>query len=122
MPVFPVTAEPDPRPVYDSQDTPPHNTRSAVLAEADRLVNGERNVDYGDPIADFARTADFWTTYLSSVRGLASPLEAHDVAVLMALLKISRIAWSPDKEDHWVDLAGYAACGADCVERAERRS
>ena len=31
----------------------------------------------------------------------------------MALLKIARIASSPAKEDNWVDLAGYAANGAE---------
>jgi len=29
----------------------------------------------------------------------------------MALLKLSRIAWQPNKTDSWIDLAGYAACG-----------
>lgn len=120
MPAF-VIEEPAQRPAHNPPESQ-RNVRAAVLAEAGRLVNGERNFDYGDPIADFARTAEFWTTYLSSTRGLASPLDAHDVAALMALLKISRIAWSPDKEDHWVDLAGYAACGADCVAREEPRS
>jgi hypothetical protein len=38
---------------------------------------------------------------------------------MMMCLKISRISWVPDKEDNWIDLAGYAACGWDCVEREE---
>jgi hypothetical protein len=83
-----------------------------LLREAEQLVNGDRNAQYGDPNQDFARTAAFWQTYLD---GIDRPLESHDVAILMMLLKVSRLAWSPDKWDSWVDAAGYAACGADCV-------
>ena len=34
---------------------------------------------------------------------------------MMALLKIARIATGGPKEDSWVDLAGYAACGGEIV-------
>jgi len=88
------------------------SNRSSVLHEADALVNGERNIDYGDPIADFRRTADLWSAYLGGVK-----LQPHDVAAMMSMLKLSRIRWSPEKRDHWVDLAGYAACGYDCSVR-----
>ncbi len=95
------------------------NTRKQVLETAEELVNGDRNVDYGDPISDFRTTANMWSAYLS--RRLDSPvsLQPHDVAAMMMCLKISRISWVPDKEDNWIDLAGYAACGWDCVEREE---
>jgi hypothetical protein len=43
-------------------------------------------------------------------------IDTWDVAIMMNLLKISRLSWSPTKEDHWVDAAGYAACGAECVD------
>jgi hypothetical protein len=36
---------------------------------------------------------------------------------MMALVKISRITPSPNIDDHWIDLAGYAACGGEVVER-----
>lgn len=100
---------------------PINNNRTSVLHEADSLVNGDRNDSYGDPIDDFATTADFWTTYLRRVvdRRESSQLQPHDVAVMMTLLKLSRISWSPDKRDHWVDGAGYLACGWDCVVREE---
>jgi hypothetical protein len=39
----------------------------------------------------------------------------HDVAAMMALLKGSGVRWSAEREDSWVDLAGYAACGAHCA-------
>jgi hypothetical protein len=38
-------------------------------------------------------------------------MSAHDVAAMMIMIKLSRIAWTPEDIDHWVDIAGYAACG-----------
>jgi hypothetical protein len=115
----------------------PRNIRGLLLAEADRLVNGDRNASYGDPNQDFARTADFWNTYMAGVaeRKLAHAtdeqradalaliyqlLDPHDVAWMMVLLKASRSTVSPTKFDHYVDAAGYAACGADCATEDER--
>lgn len=87
------------------------NSRSRMLHEAEKLVNGDRNNQYGPPDQDFQRTADLWTIYLDGRR----IIEAHDVAVMMALLKISRLSWKPNHPDSWIDLAGYAACGYDII-------
>ncbi len=38
-------------------------------------------------------------------------IDEADVAVMGALIKVARLAETPDHEDSWVDLAGYAACG-----------
>ena len=35
------------------------------------------------------------------------------MAVMMVLLKISRIRVSPDKADHWVDICGYSALAGE---------
>lgn len=83
--------------------------RSEVLAEANLLITGERNNQYGEPTQDFTRTARMWSAYLGI------DVKPHDVAALMALLKLSRIAWQPEKRDSWVDLAGYAGCGYETV-------
>lgn len=110
--------------------------RKSLLDEAASLVDGDRNVQYGDPREDFARTAAYWNTHLKGVairrmydRGwdtdnewaedflafVESMLSSYDVAIMMMMLKMSRLSWSPDKKDHWVDVAGYAACGFDCA-------
>jgi len=89
--------------------------RASILAEAAELVNGDRNNQYGDPIQDFRRTADMWNAYLGLKGG--DRLLPHDVASMVAMVKLSRIRWSPRKRDHWADLAGYAACGYDCSVR-----
>ena len=89
------------------------NPRRQLLTDADTIINGDRNAAYGPPTQDFDRTAAMWAAYLGR------PITAHDVAAMMMLLKVSRIAWSPDKRDHWLDAAGYAACGWECVEAEE---
>jgi hypothetical protein len=105
------------RHVQEPTDPP----RTELLREAVRLINGDRNNDYGDPVDDFAMTAQLWQTYLRramEARSLEEVyLDPHDVAVMMMLLKISRLSWTPAKRDHWLDIVGYAGCGWDCIER-----
>lgn len=102
--------------------TPEETVRRDLLNEAAELVNGDRNCQYGDPIGDFKCIADMWSAYLRRKQEIPESfeLEPHDVAALMSLLKISRIGWSPEKKDHWTDLAGYAACGYDCTLREKQ--
>ena len=95
------------------------NERKQVLHDAANLIVGDRNEDYGDPYEDFGMTADLWHEYLNRIikRKGGLVVEPHDVAVMMVLLKVSRLSWTPAKRDHWVDIAGYVGCGWDCVTR-----
>lgn len=93
--------------------------RSGVLAEAETLITGDRNNQYGPPHQDFQRSAEAANAYgYRGPHGL--PLQAHDIAILISLVKVSRITWQPDKRDNWVDLAGYAACGYECVIETQK--
>ena len=83
-------------------------TRKEILETAAKCVVGDREEDYGSPEQKFDRIAAFWNTYL----GVAT-ITAKDVAAMLALLKIARIATGHAKNDNWVDLAGYAACGGE---------
>jgi hypothetical protein len=87
-------------------------TREEILATAKECVCGDREQDYGSPESNFARIAEFWATYTGY------PIEAKDVAAMLALLKIARIASGHAKSDNWVDLAGYAACGGEIETEA----
>lgn len=91
--------------------------RAWVLAEATRLITQERNNQYGPPTQDFDRWAG-----AASAMGYQGPngrpLRAHDLAILMSLLKISRLMWTPEKADSWIDLAGYAGCGYEVATTA----
>lgn len=74
-----------------------------------KIVMKDRNSAYGDPEDNFGDIAAFWSTYLDH------PITSYDVAAMMILVKCSRMKTSPFATDHWVDAAGYAACGAEAA-------
>jgi|TARA_R110000851_G_scaffold68031_1_gene153138 hypothetical protein len=84
-------------------------TRSKILMEADELINGDREQDYGTPQESFGCIADMWTAYLSH------PVTAADACHMMALLKIARLRNGPNRDSN-VDGAGYMALGAEMSE------
>lgn len=71
------------------------------LQEADRIVAGPRQADYGHPAEDFARTGRMW----GAILGIPDVPPAL-VGLCMAALKISREVNLP-KRDNLVDIAGY---------------
>lgn len=92
-------------------------TRADILHVAEKCVCGQRETDYGTPEDNFKAIAELWSVYLDriSVGKYGNMIvDEKDVAVMMALLKIARIARGGGKADSWIDLAGYAACGAEC--------
>jgi hypothetical protein len=84
--------------------------RDEILNEAMRCVMKDRNATHGEPEDNFKTIASYWTTYLQT-GGSSMIISAIDVAAMMMLMKVSRIATSPEQPDHWIDAAGYAACG-----------
>lgn len=85
-------------------------TRKECLEQAAKCVLQNRQDQYGDAEDCFKQISRLWSAYLAPA-GVV--LESFDVACMMALLKIARIQANPKHGDSWVDLAGYAACGAD---------
>lgn len=94
------------------------STRTETLDKANSIVNGARADQYGGPEDSFSRIASLWSSYLTSPE-LSVSLSSADVACMMALLKIARLRNSPDHDDSWVDLAGYAACGSEVSSLVE---
>ncbi len=88
-------------------------TRKDILDAALKCVNGDRDEQYGKPEDSFSTVAVFWTEYLKSRPGYCLPILSKDVAAMLALLKIGRISTGAAKDDNWIDLAGYAACGGE---------
>jgi hypothetical protein len=99
-----------------SEDAKRKLTRADILHAAEKCVCGQREQDYGTPEDNFKAIAELWEAYLNKActKGVNVRVEAKDVAAMMALLKIARIAAGGGKADSWIDLAGYAACGAEC--------
>lgn len=89
-------------------------TRTEILAEAEKCVCSDRNLQYGEPEDNFSDIARLWSAYLDTDLG------AEDVAIMMCLFKIARIKGSfYESKDSWVDLIGYAACGGEIATRGE---
>ena len=84
-------------------------TRKECLDAAAGCVLQDRNASYGGPEDSFGVIANFWSVYLGR------KVYPHDVAMMMALLKIARIKGNHGYADGYIDLAGYAACGAECA-------
>jgi hypothetical protein len=84
-------------------------TRKECLDAAAQCVLQDRASQYGGMEDNFGRIALLWSDYLGV------KLDAVDVAMCMALLKVARIRNNKGHADSFVDLAGYAACGAECV-------
>ena len=74
------------------------------MIEADRLVNGERQADYGTPRANYEGIAKVWSGILSPI--LKRDLTPEEAALCMAGMKLQRQAMKP-KRDNLVDAHGY---------------
>lgn len=61
----------------------------------------ERAQHYGDPRPNLQRTAALWSAYLGT------EITAHDVAICMILVKVSRAKVSAHA-DNYRDICGYA--------------
>lgn len=90
--------------------------RASVLREAESLITGDRNKNYGTPTENFDTTAALWNVQLGHKLKPGASFTATDVALLMIQLKMARLKTSISNRDHYVDIAGYAACGLECQE------
>jgi hypothetical protein len=86
-------------------------SRGDILDTAKEYVTKDRAADHGDMEDNFQRIAEFWSVHLDQL------IDAHDVAVMMTLLKVARIKSNPYHMDNFIDGAGYLACGGELVSK-----
>lgn len=91
--------------------------QESVLEEAQRIIHGDRQNDYGHPSDNHGRTADLWRAYLRS-RGIHTDLNAEDVCWMNVLQKISRRVHAP-RRDSLTDVAGYVG-NIEMIEEREQ--
>lgn len=106
---------------YDSlmpEDQKDISPRAEVLREAEQLITGDRNETYGPPTKNFENIAKLWNVQFQHLLAEGSEFTAADVALAMIHMKMARMVAQP-KRDNFVDLAGYAACGWECIETGE---
>lgn len=88
----------------------PADLRREILTDAAVCVCSDRNLMYGEPEDNFDVIAAMWSAYLGM------PVTGADVAAMMILFKVARIATEEKpSRDSYVDIAGYAACGGGMI-------
>lgn len=105
-------ADPRTPPLMVPQRTP----RQVLLETALKITSQDRNKQYGNPEDNFQNIANRWNLYLCQrFPGMKIPaLQPIDVAFMMIDMKMARLGPNPTHQDSLVDVAGYAACAADC--------
>ena len=99
-------------PVVTSESPGPRSySRGDILDTAKEYVTKDRAADHGDMEDNFNMIADYWSLHLEQ------HIDAHDVAVMMTLLKVARIKSNPKHMDNFIDGAGYLACGGELVSK-----
>lgn len=89
---------------------PQQTIRDKVLTESNLLVHGDREDDYGTPQESLSGIAEEWSMELGVK---VTPVQ---VARMMLRLKLRRSMQNPKHLDSWVDMAGYAAIGAELAQ------
>jgi Domain of unknown function (DUF6378) len=87
-----------------------------ALQEADSLVNGDRQAQYGHPHTDYQCTAEMWSALIERRYGVKVPITPDFACLMMVSVKLSREAGKP-KRDNLVDAAGYIACAEKCLDK-----
>lgn len=91
-------------------------SRADILNAAMACVCGNREQDYGSPECSFRMIAALWEPFLKqkcAAPGTELTVRPEDVAAMMCLFKLARIATGHGKADNWIDLCGYGANGGE---------
>jgi len=84
-----------------------------ILQTAKDIVEGDRADNHGAMWVNHANIAALWAAYLGEKPG--GNIEEHDVAVMMALLKIARTKTGKFNPDDYVDAAGYMGIAGQLI-------
>lgn len=95
--------------------------RIEILEVSKNIVCGDREEQYGTPENNFETIAEMWSSYLYRRGVVFKDIDSKDVAAMMIILKLVRIANGKQKCDNWVDIAGYAACGGEIESEGENK-
>ena len=87
-----------------------------LLSKAIEVVGGDRQKEYGDKVDNHNNIAKLWSAYLDV------KIEAHDVSVMMILLKVARTKIGTRTKDTYIDMAGYSAIAGEIEFRGKDES
>ena len=86
-----------------------------LLMKAHDLVGGDREKNYGDKVENHTNIAKLWSVYKDI------EITAHDVAIMMTLLKIARTKVGIVSDDTYVDMAAYGAIAGEIKFREPKK-
>ena len=86
-----------------------------ILKEANILIVGERHKDYGDKVKNHENIAKLWSAYKDI------EITAHDVAIMMTLLKIARTKLGAVCEDTYIDMSAYGAIAGEIKSKEPKK-
>jgi len=92
----------------------PPSAREQLLKDAIGIVTKDRNNIYGPPEDSFKVIAAYWDVYLKHSK--VATVDAADVAIMMALMKMGRLTFNKRHRDSAVDAAGYLACLQEALQ------
>ncbi len=94
-------------------------TRKEILNTAATLTTVEREAEYGKPEDNYSVIARLWESYLLGAQHTrrSGTITPHDALIMMALLKIGRIATGQPKADNYIDAAGYLALAGEIATK-----
>lgn len=101
-----------PRFVGDSLLATPSTTPAEQLLEQAQATVRDRRRTYGPPTEHFRKTVGMLNAAFADV--LRRPLTMADWAIIMTIDKIARHQGPNKSTDTPIDVAGYAACLAEC--------
>ena len=81
--------------------------REQILEKEKILISGERAKHYGDARMNHKRIAELWSPILDK------DITVEQVYACMIAVKLSRLIETPNHEDSWIDICGYAALAGE---------
>jgi len=70
----------------------------------------ERGESYGSIVDNHTRIAKMWSVILDKY------VTTEQVALCMVAVKMARLIETPDHDDSWQDILGYALVGYECAD------
>ena len=80
-----------------------------------KLLEGKREHEYGNKKENHENIANLWSAYLDH------NVSAHDVAILMLLLKIARAKFGNPSADTYIDMVGYSAIAGELCDEDSKK-
>ncbi len=77
-------------------------------------MKGPREKEYGNKKENHENIAGLWSAYLGR------DISAHDVSILMLLLKVARLKSGQPSKDTYVDMVGYSAIAGELSDKSKQ--